>query len=76
MKAENKAIDLIKKFNNNALDVLEETFIVWNIKRNHALKKLNEGNRSDNVLRDLNICDTTLNYWNKVKMEIINKNKI
>lgn len=75
MKAQEKAAELIKKFGGNALDVLEETFIVWNIKRKHELDKLNSGNRSENVLRGLNICDTTLNYWKKVKNIIENEQR-
>lgn len=70
MKVHQKANELIKKFDTNALEVLNETFEVWNIKRNHALKKLNQGNRSDDVLKSLKICDTTLNYFRAVKTEI------
>ena len=73
MKPEQKATELIEKFGSNSLEVLEDTFVIWNIKRNQALKKLNQGNRSEDVLNALKICDRTLNYWNKVKNIIINK---
>lgn len=72
MKVHQKANELIKKFDTNALEVLSETFEVWNIKREIELNKMKQGNMSDNVLRSLRICDTTLNYWEKVKKEIEN----
>ena len=72
MKAEEKATELMDKFGSKSLEVLKETFIVWNIKRKQEIKQLNQGNRSDNVLRGLSICDRTLKYWNKVE-QIINK---
>ena len=55
------------------LEVLEETFTVWNIKRNQELERLNKGNRSEEVLRGLEICDRTLKYWNAVKNIIRNE---
>lgn len=70
MKAEEKATELVKKFGCNALEVLEETFIVWNIKRKHAIKKINIDNNEAN-LKCLEICDRTLNYWNAVKQKIV-----
>lgn len=73
MKPQEKATELMEKFGSNALDVLEETFIVWNIKRNHELDKLDNGNRSENVLRALDICDRTLSYWRTVKNIIRNE---
>ncbi len=70
MKAEEKATELVKKFGCNALEVLEETFIVWNIKREHAIKKINLDNNEYN-LKGLEICNRTLNYWNSVKQIIV-----
>jgi hypothetical protein len=75
MKPQEKATELMEKFGSNALNVLEETFIVWNIKRNHELEKLDNGNRVENGLRALEICDRTLNYWRNVKKILLNKHK-
>lgn len=73
MKPKDKATELTEKFGSNALSILNETFEVWNIKRNIEQKKLDQGNRSENVLRALNICDRTINYWKKVKNIIENE---
>lgn len=73
MKRQEKATELIDKFGSKSIDRVIETIDVWNIKREHELKKLNSGNRSDNVLRGLLICDRTLRYWNGVMIILKNK---
>ena len=75
MKAEEKTKELTEKFGNKALGVLEYTLDIWNTKREHAIEKLNNGNRSESVLNQLEVCDRTLIYWNKVKA-VINKTSL
>jgi hypothetical protein len=67
MNPQEKATELKDKFGDKALEFLEETFIVWNIKRDCEIERIHAGDTSEKVLRGLNICNRTLNYWNKVK---------
>lgn len=62
MKPQEKATELIEKFGRKSLDILNETFRVWEIKLKYA--------KEDKHKRGILICENTLTYWNKVK-EII-----
>jgi hypothetical protein len=70
MKPHEKAEELTKKFGIKALEILENTFEVWNIKRDIEIERINNG---DENLRGLKICNCTLSYWTKVKNLIQNE---
>lgn len=59
MNAKNKAIELKSKFGSQSIKQINYTIEVWEIKLKYAIK--------NNCDQSINICNTTLKYWNKVK---------
>ena len=70
MKPQQKAVELIDKFDKKALNSVYYTIDIWNTKKNI---ELNKTDKNESVLRGLEICDRTLIYWDKVKQIIKTK---
>lgn len=79
MKPQEKATELIEKFGSKALEVLEETFDVWEYKmllRSQEMEAYQyDKDKYETAKRGFDISVRTLRYWNKVK-EIIKTENI
>ena len=74
MSPKEKATELLEKFGSNALDILQETLLVWEAKKllySQEMKayKYSE-NKYESAKRGFEISERTLKYWNKVKLLI------
>lgn len=79
MKPQEKATELIEKFGSKSLDILEETFDIWEYKKLIRSQEMvayqYNKDKYETAKRGFDISVRTLSYWNKVKNIINNENR-